>query len=340
MKLLIVGSNSIHVSSFIRSLAQKEPNLYLLAEEKCDFFAILAEKNISFRSLNPLILLINYFKLKKYLNELRPTIIHVHQLNRLAYFVTRAAKKSAIPVISTAWGSDVLLIPFKNKFFYYLTKKTLETSRIVTADAQSMIDVMQKICASNTKYELLQYGIDLVDAGQKEEIIYSNRLHKPLYRIDKIIDYFSEFSKVHPSWKLIIGGEGDETESLKNQVARLNLGQHVQFIGWVNAEENKKWYAKAAIYISIPESDGTSVSVLEAMSAGCIPVLSDLQVTHEWIHDKENGIIEKKGQNPLFEALEINQHTCSEINRKLVQEKASREMCTEKFVRLYHQLLK
>jgi L-malate glycosyltransferase len=340
MKILIVGSNSIHVSSFIRSLAEKEQNIYLLAEEKCDFFAILEEKNISFRSLNPITLFSSYYKLKKYIQQLNPTIIHIHQLNRLAFFVTRVARNNSIPIISTAWGSDVLLIPFKNKFFYYLTKKTLETSRIVTADAQSMIDVMQKICVSSTKYELLQYGIDLVDSGQKEEIIYSNRLHKPFYRIDKIIDYFAEFSKDYPSWKLIIGGEGDETEALKKQVNNLKLNNCVEFVGWLNAEENNKWYTKSSIYISIPESDGTSVSVLEAMSGGCIPVLSDLAVTHEWIRDKENGIIEKKGQNPLFKALEINQQTCSEINRKLVQEKASREMCTEKFVRLYQQLIK
>ena len=116
MKILQIGSDSIHVSSFIFAMKNFDNENYLLTEEKCDFEGIVSNQVISFRSLNPLNIWKSNRKLKSYLQELKPEIIHIHQVNRLAYFVTRIAEKLKIPVITTAWGSDVLLIPKKMHF--------------------------------------------------------------------------------------------------------------------------------------------------------------------------------------------------------------------------------
>ena len=64
MKILIVGSKSVHVSSFIENLFLKGQSISLLSEEICVFPTIESEKNISFRSLNPFTVIRNYFKLK------------------------------------------------------------------------------------------------------------------------------------------------------------------------------------------------------------------------------------------------------------------------------------
>jgi glycosyltransferase involved in cell wall biosynthesis len=50
-------------------------------------------------------------------------------------------------------------------------------------------------------------------------------------------------------------------------------------------------YHRAAVFASVPESDGTSVSLLEAMAAGCVPVLSDLPANREWVTDGRNGFL-------------------------------------------------
>ena len=172
MKILIVGSNSIHVSSYVKSLAEKESAIYLLTEEKCDFNEVKEEHLVNFRSLNPISIVKNYLRLKAILKSIQPEIIHIHQINRLAYFVSRAASKLQLPIVSTAWGSDVLLIPFKNSFFRFLTTKTLQRSNFVTADANVMVEAMQKLDNSVSKYQLLQYGIELVGEQEKLNIVY------------------------------------------------------------------------------------------------------------------------------------------------------------------------
>lgn len=46
---------------------------------------------------------------------------------------------------------------------------------------------------------------------------------------------------------------------------------------------------RAEIFVSIPSSDGTSVALLQAMAAGCFPIVSDLPTQQEWIDDATNG---------------------------------------------------
>lgn len=338
MKVVQVGSNSIHVSSYVGALAATGQESYLLAEEPCNFAGVIEEWHVDFRSLNPFSLLKNSRKLKQLIAQLQPDVIHIHQVNRLAYFASRAAAKLRIPVITTAWGSDVLIIPKQNRFFRFLVQQTLKRSQIVTADSQEMIAAMQQIVPDQQKYLLLQYGIDPVTPAAKEHLIYSNRLHKPLYRIDRIIRYFSEFSAKYPDWKLIIGATGTETPRLEELVKELKLEDKVTFVGWLDNAANRSWYAQSAIYVSVPESDGTSVSVLEAMSAGCIPVLSDLAVSHEWIESGVNGVIETPGENPLLAAMRIDATDCAETNRDLVVQRAGRTACLQVFIHAYQQL--
>ena len=337
MKIVQVGSNSIHVSSFLNALSIEGKAGVLVSEEQCDFEGVTENKVISFRSFNPFQLIKAYVALKNYLIAIQPTMIHIHQVNRLAYVVTRIASKLAIPVLTTAWGSDVLLIPKKNKFFHYLVKTTLNRSAIITADSLEMIDAMKQL-APTKHYELLQYGIDPIQTKEKQTFIFSNRLHNELYRIPQIIAYFHAFQKEYPTWKLIIGGTGRLTASLEKQVEEVKLTDAVEFVGWLGKEENAHNYAISKMYVTIPESDGTSVSLLEAMSAGCIPIVSDLPSNKEWISDHVNGVIEKTTINPFLEAMQLNLDEALLNNQKLVRERASRNACVQQFIQLYQRI--
>ena len=232
----------------------------------------------------------------------------------------------------------MLLIPQKNRLFAYLVKKSLIRSQLVTADSQAMIEVMQTLVSSKEKYKHIQYGIELVDSLVKEKIIYSNRLHNPLYRIDQIIEYFSEIVIDYPQWQLVIAGEGSETKTLKKLVESKGIVDKVNFVGWQTLEENNRWYGKSSIYISIPESDGTAVSLLEAMSAGCVPIVPNLEVSKEWITDLKTGIIETGGMNPLLSAMILDINECGKENRMMVEQKAVKSFCTKKFIEFYKSL--
>jgi glycosyltransferase involved in cell wall biosynthesis len=334
MRILQIGPNSVHLSSFISALQADQHEIYLLSEEACHVDGLVSNFVVSFRTKNPIKILDNCSKIKNFILKINPEVIHIHQVNRLAFFTATIAHRLNIRIVTTAWGSDVLLIPQKNFLYRYLVTQTIKRSDIITADSNDMIEAMQRI-APGKKYKLLQYGIDPIIAVTKEKIIYSNRLHEPLYQIDKIVQYFADFSETHPDWTLVVAGSGSETEKLKNLAKSLGLESKISFVGWQQKEENRAWYAKAAIYVSIPKSDGTSVSLLEAMSAGCLPVVADLPVSHEWIQPGKNGVIETVNVNPLFEAIKLNREESVQINADLIDQRATRAASMAVFMGLY-----
>ena len=50
--------------------------------------------------------------------------------------------------------------------------------------------------------------------------------------------------------------------------------------------------------MSLPASDSVSVSVLEALAHGCIPILSDLPANRELVRHGDNGWIAAAGSLP------------------------------------------
>lgn len=337
MKIVHVGSNSVHVKQFVAALKDNHQiTNQLITEETCGFGGVDEELVVSYRKLSLRLILQNKKQVKAFLMKERPDVLHIHQLNRLAYFVSQIAKSLKIPIISTAWGSDVLLIPQQNAVFKFLIKSTIKRSKIVTADAEIMIEAMKSLVPKGVEYRKVQYGIETVKGNEsKEKIIFSNRLHKPLYRIDQIVHYFSEVHSEFPTYKLVIGATGDETEKLKSLVKSNSLEEFVEFVGWLTNDQNKAWYAKSAYYISIPSSDGTSVSLLEAISAGCIPIVSDLPANREWVEDGITGIIEQKGVNPIIRALTTSFGNHIEENSAKVDRLASRVYTIPQFILYY-----
>lgn len=337
MKILQVGSDSIHIKLFVKAMREHRVESLLLSEEPIEGFA---SEQFSFRSSNPLHWYINYRKLKHYLAQLKPSVVHIHQVNRLAVFVILACRKLQIKVLTTTWGSDVLLVPQRNAFNRFLVSYALKNSDIITADAETMIEAIKPLSAPLKKEIVyLQYGIDPVLPVVKEKMIFSNRLHKPLYQIEKIISDFIEFYKSHPDWKLVVGGAGETTNQLKKMVDDAGINKVVEFAGWLNASQNANYYSRASIYVSIPESDGMSVSVLEALSAECIPVCSDIDVTNSWLNDGVNGVIRKTTKNPFEEALTINVDHCTKQNREWVSSFAYRSATIPRFIAIYKKLL-
>lgn len=338
MKVLHIGANSVHIFRFIEAFTKiSDVQHYFLSEEPSEVLNVQECYALDFHSLNPIVICKNRKKLRKIVTMLQPDVVHIHQVTRMAFWASNVITKCKIPIVLTAWGSDVLIMPYKNKIYKYMVTSTLKKATEITADATAMIDSMKNLI-SDKNYHLVQYGIEPIEPLEKEKIIYSNRLHKPLYRISEIIDMFAEFSKNQGDWHLKIAATGSETAFLKEKVKTLNIENKVSFLGWLNAEENRSHYQTAMMYVSIPTSDGTSVSLMEAMSAGCIPIVSDLPANRQWIEHGKNGIIVSetaKQQNALELALNLDQPTLAQSNRTLILASASRTACVDYFYRLY-----
>ena len=67
------------------------------------------------------------------------------------------------------------------------------------------------------------------------------------------------------------------------QAAALLPAGRWRFAGRLGPEELAALLARADVYLSASRSDSTSVSLLEAMAAGAVPVVSDIEGNREWV---------------------------------------------------------
>jgi glycosyltransferase involved in cell wall biosynthesis len=280
-------------------------------------------------------------KMQQLISKLQPDIIHIHQLNLPAAVALWANRSLNIPVLATAWGSDILVNPKHSWLLKKVLQYVLNHATHFTSDSRFMADVMQQYAAKPIAITICNYGIELFyPESEKENLIFSNRRLNPLYRINKVIKAFGRFYATHREWKLVIGATGSQTDELKALAQSLHIANAVEFAGWLTGEQNYQYYAKAKIWVSVPESDATAISLLEAMYCGCVPVVSDLPANKEWITDGENGIVVSDLEEDfLGRALLINAEHCMGKNQELVIQQASKEVNRNKFLQLYRQLI-
>jgi glycosyltransferase involved in cell wall biosynthesis len=331
-KLLVVGSNSIHVFNFIELVKGYFDEVLLLTDKNHRLYSvktIAIDYSLGLRSFSSI------KKIKMIVHDFQPTTVHMHQANSYSLLTLLSLRKYRCQKILTAWGSDILINPKESMLLNWIVKYILNEVDIVTADSDIVLAEANKLVKKDIEPYNINFGIELdLCIVKKENIIYSNRLHKPLYNIDKIILSFSKFFKQNSNWKLVLAGNGEDTDRLKALVVELNLSDVVEFIGWVDAKTNYEYYCKSKIYVSIPKSDSISLSLVEGIICGCIPFVSELPANREIINSEIGFVVEDLNTIPFQKYKDI-EPLLFEIKRKKIEHYFSKSFNREKYLKLY-----
>jgi glycosyltransferase involved in cell wall biosynthesis len=88
----------------------------------------------------------------------------------------------------------------------------------------------------------------------------------------------------------VIAHDGSLSDELRRRAAASRASGSIEFTGRVDAGRLRQLMVDAEVFVSVPSSDGTSVALLQAMAAGCFPIVADLPTQREWIDDDANGL--------------------------------------------------
>lgn len=321
-RMLIVGNpKSIHTIRLSRFF---EENYQVnLIDEGLDF---------SFR---------NFFsalrQTKTILSKLSPDILVLYQLNLTAFVATLANRKKKIPTFAIGIGSDILTMPKKGWAYKAMLKYILKHSQAYNAGSPYLLEQMQKYCPKHSEILLANLGINPIQPIEKENIVFSNRLHSPLYRIDEVIKAFANFvSKPEfADWRLVVAATGKEKE-FQQLSQSLGIEDKVKFVGWLSQKENAEYYAKSKIYISLPKSDSFPISLMEAMSGECLCIVSDLPAYKGIMKQGENCLIvsdsEIEKADYIERVLELDSQNILQKNKTFADSYANVEKNKEKFI--------
>jgi glycosyltransferase involved in cell wall biosynthesis len=202
------------------------------------------------------------------------------------------------PLAVAAWGSDVLISPQKSFLHRRRISWTLKKADLLFSDAQVITDRMVELGAERKKIVTEPLGVDpgLLEftpvPAEPADLctVVTNRRFDPIYRNDTFAEAAIRFwQPPYRGAKFLLIGDGPQQGMIQERVRQAGITSAISFRPFLPADELYRTLTGANIYVSCSESDGTSVSLLEAMALGLYPIVTDIPANREWIADGDNG---------------------------------------------------
>lgn len=121
--------------------------------------------------------------------------------------------------------------------------------------------------------------------------------------------------------ELLIIGDGPDLQKLQELALRLKA--KVSFTGKLSGQDVLPKIMKAKIFVQISDYEGLSFSLLEAMSLGLIPIVSDVPGNTAVISNFQTGLVINRDEKSLESALKLlltNSEFSASLSRNAINE--------------------
>jgi glycosyltransferase involved in cell wall biosynthesis len=240
--------------------------------------------------------------LKEIVRRIDPDLVHAGPLQSCAWL---AAMTGFEPLVSMSWGYDLLQDAERNAFWRWMTRFTLRRSSVMVGDCEAVRRQAVRFGMAEDRIVIFPWGVDLArftpgNANNKNAArftLLSVRSWEPVYGVDVLANAFVQAALHRPELNLVMLGAGSQAEKIRHIFARGGVLDRVDFPGQVGYANLPDYYRMADLYLSASHTDGSSVSLLEAMASGCPVVVSDIPGNREWVRSGVNGWLFKDGDS-------------------------------------------
>ncbi len=287
------------------------------------------------------------------LAEVRPDVVHAHWLVVYGWipWLTRAR-----PYVITPWGSDAFHLIAGRARARLLTFGALRGAGLVTASSQALLAAAVRLGASPARCHLVRWGVDtqMFHPGvtvtphlrrlgvEGQALILNPRGPAALYAPDLALAAMERVRSQRTDAVLVQITRPDHPDHAPLAARAARDAESVRLVPALPHEEMPALMAGAAIVLALAATDSTSVSLLEGMASGCVPVAVDIPANRECITDGENGLLVRPGDaaglaGAILRALEDDalRRRCRERNPAWVRDHAEFATHMETMEHLY-----
>jgi len=229
-------------------------------------------------------------------------VVHYHGIGpTLLSFVPKFLKPSA-KVVATfhcqdyyhqKWGMIARSVLKLGEFITCkIPDKTIAVSKSLALLAKEKYGTETILIPNGAKISYCQ-EVDAISAWNlkdKKYILSQGRLikHKGVHYLIEAFKQLEDTSRIPNNFKLVIVGDGFHTDDYVRYLHTIAKGrENIIFTGTQTGEAMEQLFSHAYLFVQPSESEGMSLSLLEAMGHGLTPLVSDI---------KENlDVIEKEG---------------------------------------------
>jgi L-malate glycosyltransferase len=229
-------------------------------------------------------------------------------------------------------GSEILLL--RNPIARAITRRVLRRASAVFANGDYLARKTSELGGVPAKNNLIGVDPSKFKPGQADSkiLFLSNRGFKPVYNNRYIIEAFALLQST-PDFEFHFASHGvllEETKKYARSALSPEMFARFKFWGGVSQEQMMDLLHRSRYFVSMSRSDGTATSLLEAMSCGLFPILSDIPQNRDWIDSsrKNGALIPLDEPRRLADIFEKALHDpglhegAREFNRNLIKERA------------------
>lgn len=237
--------------------------------------------------------------LKRVIREVQPDLVHAGPVQKSAFLT---ALSGFSPLVSMTWGSDMLVDADRNPLWRWATRYTLNHSSVLVGDCDAVRQKAVNFGLSADRVVTFPWGIDLDQFTPGEGLAFRQQLGwqdcfvllsvrswEPIYGVDVLVQAFAQAAQELPDLRLLMLGGGSQEGLLRGYLQEARVLDRVHFVGQVANRDLPAIYQASDLYISASHSDGSSVSLMEALGCGRPSLLSDIPGNLEWVTYGKEG---------------------------------------------------
>lgn len=173
---------------------------------------------------------------------------------------------------------------------YLCVSKMIADSLINTygIDAKKVKRIAQPI-------EINTFSLEEKKMETRIRIGMASRLTSAQKRCELIPKLIDLLEKKQLCYRMEIAGDGELFDYIKGYVDAKLLGDKIKLRGKLSDMEMQFFWKNSDIYVNLSDFEGTSLSMLEAMSYMCVPVLTRVSGVDDYIEDGKSGLIYERG---------------------------------------------
>ena len=209
------------------------------------------------------------------------------------------------PYVTTLWGSDVFVAPKRSRVVARMARITLRAADMVLVDAEELRRGALALGAAPERTETIQFGVDLSQFApgpdpaalrarlglEGKRVVFSPRAITPLYRQGVVVEALAQLPPDVVVLMSRSAAQPDELEAIESKARTLGLSDRLTMVPEIAHADMTDFYRLGDVVVSVPASDSTSVSVLEALACGRPIVASDLPSIREWLGDLDSAAL-------------------------------------------------
>ena len=292
-------------------------------------------------------------QLRQHIKQQQIDILHCHQYTPWSYGALAAAGTST-KVIFTEHGRfypDVkhvkrrLVNPILNALTDKITtistatKQALREFEFITAPVEVVYNGIEALEIEQTEASRLLLKSEL-NIPQTHKVIGSIGRFDPIKNHVLMLKAFAKMLESQQNLHLILVGDGETRAQLEDLVQQLNITTHVTFTGYQT--DVARYLALFDLYLLTSFSEGTSMTLLEALSLGIPCLVTDVGGNPEIItHEKNGWVIPNDDCTACVEALThflTNEFDFQKTNQTKFHAFFSAEVMNKNYNRIYREL--